>query len=127
MVDTVVLNAFSSLVRQIQITPDVVKFQIKGFEIKPTVSFEKKAYLKKKDWNSCKQDELHSETHFYWLFSQLHSFGYTAGILNDPEQNCSFEAAARFELTISCLLDRRFNQLSHAAFHGTRIFPIKFS
>ena len=25
------------------------------------------------------------------------------------------EAAARFELTISCLLDRRFNQLSHAA------------
>ena len=105
---------------QIQITPDVVKFQIKGFEIKPTVSFEKKAYLKKKDWNSCKQDELHSETHFYWLFSQLHSFGYTAGILNDPEQNCSFEAAARFELTISCLLDRRFNQLSHAAFPGFR-------
>ena len=26
------------------------------------------------------------------------------------------EAPARFELTISCLLDRRFNQLSHGAF-----------
>ena len=25
------------------------------------------------------------------------------------------EAPARFELTISCLLDRRFNQLSHGA------------
>ena len=30
-------------------------------------------------------------------------------------QKETLKAAARFELTISCLLDRRFNQLSHAA------------
>ena len=30
-------------------------------------------------------------------------------------QKETLKAAARFELTISCLLDRRFNQLSHGA------------
>ena len=30
---------------------------------------------------------------------------------------CKTEAPPRFELGISCLLDRRFNQLSHGAFH----------
>ena len=30
-------------------------------------------------------------------------------------QKETLKAAARFELTISCLLDRRFNQLSHEA------------
>ena len=29
--------------------------------------------------------------------------------------NSGKKAPARFELTISCLLDRRFNQLSHGA------------
>ena len=33
------------------------------------------------------------------------------------------EVPARFELTISCLLDRRFNQLSH----GTLVIEIRFS
>ena len=31
------------------------------------------------------------------------------------------KAPARFELAISCLLDRRFNQLSHGAMLGTAI------
>jgi hypothetical protein len=32
-----------------------------------------------------------------------------------PNQKCLYKAPARFELAISCLLDRRFNQLSHGA------------
>ena len=36
---------------------------------------------------------------------------------------CQKEAPARFELTISCLLDRRFNQLSHGAFDNT-VWPL---
>ena len=35
--------------------------------------------------------------------------------LFEKRQKRQKEAPARFELTISCLLDRRFNQLSHGA------------
>ena len=34
------------------------------------------------------------------------------------KNNFKNEAPERFELAISCLLDRRFNQLSHGAAHG---------
>ena len=33
------------------------------------------------------------------------------------------EAPPRFELGISCLLDRRFNQLSHGAIHAGIVTP----
>ena len=38
-----------------------------------------------------------------------------SGLMTLIAQKETLKAAARFELTISCLLDRRFNQLSHAA------------
>ena len=33
----------------------------------------------------------------------------------------NYKAPGRFELPISCLLDRRFNQLSHGALHDMAI------
>ena len=41
-----------------------------------------------------------------------------------PCSSVSKEAPPRFELGISCLLDRRFNQLSHGATSGSQIHPI---
>ena len=42
-----------------------------------------------------------------WMFFVLLSISQLPGLKN--------KAPARFELAISCLLDRRFNQLSHGA------------
>ena len=47
------------------------------------------------------------------------------GSLESADHHRPKKAPARFELAISCLLDRRFNQLSHGA--GVRdepIFPV---
>ena len=43
--------------------------------------------------------------------------GTCTNLLNHEKRKHNFknEAPARFELAISCLLDRRFNQLSHGA------------
>ena len=47
--------------------------------------------------------------------------------LFEKRQKRQKEAPARFELTISCLLDRRFNQLSHGAVLDSKRFFKKFT
>ena len=77
--------------------------------------------LKKDNSNSTDFNIYIVVSHMLWLISDIKIWNHPTPTKSDLRISFwknKVEALPRFELGISCLLDRRFNQLSHRASLG---------